>query len=64
MNEININDEIKNALVRIEKALAKAVESLQDMIDKLEPYQKYELLHPRKKPRGSIRRARQGRLSE
>lgn len=64
MNEININDEISKALVRLRKALAEACESIIDMFNKLEPYQRYELLHPRKKPRGSIRRARQGRLSE
>lgn len=60
MNEININDKISKAL----KALTEALESIIDMFNKLETYQKYELLHPRKKPRGSIRRARQGRLSE
>ena len=33
-------------------------EALQNMFDSLEPYQKYEIMHPRKKPRGSKRRAR------
>lgn len=62
LNEINIDDEIKNALVRIGKALVEtcelAYELLSDALNELEPYQRYELLHPQKKPRGSIRRAR------
>lgn len=59
MNEI---DNINDALVRLGEALgetlSKALKSIQDLIDGLEPYQRYELLHPRKKPRGSIRRAK------
>lgn len=59
MNEI---DNINDALVRLGKALgetlSKALRSIQDIVDGLEPYQRYELLHPRKKPRGSIRRKR------
>ena len=31
-------------------------EALIDLFNNLEPYQQYEILHPRKKPRGSIRR--------
>ena len=62
MNEININDEINNALVKfgnkLGEVLEPAFELLIDMFNELEPYQRYELLHPRKKPRGSIRRAR------
>lgn len=58
LNEININDEIKEMVVRLGKALSEAFKPLLDVIDGLEPYQRYELLHPRKKPRGSIRRAR------
>lgn len=62
MNEINIFDEMTEAIVRVVNKLGEvfvpALESIQDMIDGLEPYQRYELLHPRKKPRGSIRRAR------
>ena len=58
MNEININDEINNALARIGKTLIETFELLSDVLYKLEPYQRYELLHPQKKPRGSIRRAR------
>lgn len=68
MNEINIDDEIKEATVRFGKSLSKSIESildaldsLLDVIDELEPYQRYELLHERKKPRGSIRRKRRTR---
>jgi len=64
LNEIDIFDEIDEAIVRFVNALREGVEpalvSIQDMIDGLEPYQRYEFLHPRKKPRGSIRRARKG----
>lgn len=62
MNEINIYDEIEKAFVRFVNTLREGLEpalvSIQDMIDGLEPYQRYEFLHERKKPRGSIRRAR------
>lgn len=62
LNEINIFDEIDEAIVRfvnkLREELEPALVSIQDMIDGLEPYQRYEFLHERKKPRGSIRRAR------
>ena len=62
LNEININDEINEAIIEFVNALREGLEpalkSIQDMIDGLEPYQRYEFLHPRKKPRGSIRRNR------
>ena len=54
MNEINIWDEVNNALVRVKKAL-------ESLFGELEPYQRYELLHSQKKPRGSIRRKRRNR---
>lgn len=69
LNEINIFDkideaEIDEAIVRFvntfRKGLEPAIVSIQDMIDGLEPYKRYEFLHPQKKPRGSIRRARKG----
>lgn len=66
MNEINIFDEMTEAIVRVVNKLCECLEpalaSIQDMIDGLEPYQRYELLHPRKKPRGSIRRKRKRRI--
>lgn len=63
MNEI---DNINDALVRLEKVLNEtlnetlneALKSIQGIFYGLEPYQRYELLHPQKKPRGSIRRKR------
>ncbi len=58
LNEINIFDEITEAIVRFGEAIVEAFDSLLDVIDGLEPYQRYEFSHPRKKPRGSIRRAR------
>lgn len=58
MNEIDNIDAINNVLAEIGKTLSKAFKSILDAIDELEPYQRYELLHPQKKPRGSIRRAR------
>lgn len=55
-------EEINNALVRLGNKLGEVLETvfekLKDFINGLEPYQRYELSHPRKKPRGSIRRAR------
>ena len=59
MNEENL-EHLKKACVNVGKAIVKAfepvIEQLKELIDSLEPYQKYEILHPRKKPRGSIRR--------
>lgn len=66
LNEINIFDEITEEIVRLGNKLVEvlnpALDSLLDVIDGLEPYQRYELLHPRKKPRGSIRRKRKRRI--
>ena len=65
LNEINIYDEIDKAFVRFVNALREgldpAIVSIQDMVNGLEPYQRYEFLHPQKKPRGSIRRAKKER---
>ena len=47
--------ELCQAIVKI---LQPFKEVLQSMCDGLEPYQKYEIMHPKKKPRGSKRRAR------
>ena len=47
------------------ESLAKIVNTVEDAlaeyIDALEPYQRYENLHPKKKPRGSIRRMKKER---
>lgn len=41
---------------RIVKAFKPVLDNLSEFFDTLEPYQKFEFSHPRKKPRGSIRR--------
>lgn len=38
------------------KAFKPVLDNLSEFFGTLEPYQKFELSHPRKKPRGSIRR--------
>ena len=43
------------------KTFKEACHSIVDFINSLEPYQRYELMHPRKKPRASIRRKRRRR---
>ena len=51
---------VKKALIdlatSIGKILIEALKPLIDFLNGLEPYQKFEMMHPRKKPRGSIRR--------
>lgn len=51
---------MKEALIDMANSLAKilieALKPLIDFLSGLEPYQKFEMMHPRKKPRGSIRR--------
>ena len=41
---------------KVGEALKPIIEKIQQLCDTLEPYQKFELMHPRKKPRGSLRR--------
>ena len=53
-----IKDAFYNLGVALCSVLNDFANSLQVLFDTLEPYQKYEILHPRKKPRGSIRRNR------
>jgi hypothetical protein len=48
----------------IVEAFKPILEKFQDFFDTLEPYQKFEFAHPRKKPRGSIRRARRARKEQ
>ena len=47
---------LADMVISLGKALSKALEPLIDFLNGLEPYQKFEMMHPRKKPRGSIRR--------
>lgn len=51
---------VKKALIDLATSLGKilieALKPLIDYLNGLEPYQKFEMMHPRKKPRGSIRR--------
>lgn len=42
--------------ISLGKILIEALKPLIDFLNGLEPYQKFEMMHPRKKPRGSIRR--------
>ena len=58
-------NEATKGLVEICKQIAEMLnpmaDALIDAVNSLEPYQRYELLHPQKKPRGSIRRKRKKR---
>lgn len=51
---------MKKALIELATSLgeilSEALKPLIDFLSGLEPYQKFEMMHPRKKPRGSIRR--------
>lgn len=53
-----IKDVFYNLGTALYNVLNDFANSLSVLFDSLEPYQKYEILHPRKKPRGSIRRNR------
>ena len=59
---------MKEALTDLATSLAKilieALKPLIDFLSGLEPYQKFEMMHPRKKPRGSIRRYKRKRREE
>lgn len=46
------------------EALKPVVEKFQNFFDSLEPYQKFEIAHPRKKPRGSLRRIKRLRREQ
>lgn len=63
MNELSeALNEVSESLCRLGEEMGEfvqtAVEPLLDFFNCLEPYQRYELAHPKKKPRGSIRRKR------
>ena len=53
-------ERVKNILIDLAYKVIDIVkpftEGLIDLFNNLEPYQQYEILYPRKKPRGSIRR--------
>ena len=64
MNEDDLQ-RLQDAFVELGRAIIESIEPMMERIkevfDSLEPYQKYELLHPRKKPRGSIRRSKRNK---
>lgn len=47
---------LKDAVILLGKIICEALKPLIVYLNGLEPYQKFEIMHPRKKPRGSIRR--------
>lgn len=68
-SDIGINiKRIEWALTDLFKALGETIkpiaENLLKIINTLEPYQRFELAHPRKKPRGSLRRLRKKQRKE
>lgn len=54
----------EEAISLLKKAIDIISKTLDEIYEELPQYLRTEILHPKKKPRGSIRRARQGRLSE
>lgn len=59
-----MNEEIIPLLKKAIDNIAKAFDGFYSAYNALPKYLRTEILHPKKKPRGSIRRARKGRLSE
>lgn len=61
-------EQAKELIIKLGHAIVEAfkpiVEKFQNFWDNLEPYQKFELAHPRKKPRGSLRRIRREQRNE
>lgn len=51
----------EKAMASLKKSLNSISKALDEFYDALPMYLRNEMLHPKKKPRGSIRRARQGR---
>lgn len=51
-----IKQALADLVILVGKAFSEALKPLADFLGGLEPYQKFEIMHPRKKPRGSIRR--------
>lgn len=58
------NEEVRSLLKDAIDNITKALDGFYNTYNALPKYLRTEMLHPKKKPRGSIRRARQGRLSE
>ena len=54
-------DSVEVFVQGIAKAIENVVENLKKIFEELPHYLKYECAHPRKKPRGSMRRARRER---
>lgn len=54
-------DSVEVIMQGIAKAIENVVEDLRRVFEELPRYLKYEYAHPRKKPRGSMRRARRER---
>lgn len=54
----------EEAFSLLKKSLDNIKKTLDGFYNALPKYLRNEMLHPKKKPRGSIRRARKGRLSE
>lgn len=54
----------EEAISLFKKNLDNIAKALDGIYAELPQYLKTEILHPKKKPRGTMRRARQGRLSE
>ena len=57
----NEKDSVEVLIQGIAKAVENVVENLREIFEGLPHYLKYECAHPRKKPRGSIRRVRRER---
>lgn len=59
------NEEAMEMLVSVIDRITQAIrEIIDENIYDIPPYLWFELCHPKKKPRGSMRRKRQGRESE
>lgn len=59
-----MNEETISLLEKAIDNISKAFDGFYNAYNALPKYLRNEILHPKKKPRGSMRRARQGRLSE
>lgn len=55
---------IAEAVEIMSAVISKTASIIGEYIDSLERYQKYEIMHPKKKPRGSIRRAKNADVTD